>query len=114
MPTLGEVIEVLKEITDPHSLGIHLGIEVYQLDKFEKNFPRDVDRQTTEVIKHWQHNHKGCSWSSLATAVEKMGKHANLVAKLRELHLKAIRSVKLEGSNTVDGITDKKGIILLI
>ena len=86
-PRLGEIVSVLKEITEPYQLGIYLDIETHELDKFEKNFPRNVDRQTIEVIKQWQHNNMDCSWEVLANAVEKMGGHADLVRRLRDMHL---------------------------
>lgn len=110
MPALGDVVSAIKEIKDPHTLGIHLKIEDHHLEEFERNFPRDVNRQTTEVIKHWRRNFKDHSWNSLAAAVEKMERHGNLVTRLRELHSEAIRNAKLkEDKNIVDGCATKKG-----
>ena len=83
-PPLGDIISSLEEITKPHKLGIHLGIETHKLENIEENYPRDVDRQMTEVIKHWQRNNTDCSWGALASAVEKMGGHGNLVKRLRD------------------------------
>jgi hypothetical protein len=80
----GEIISALKEITKPHKLGMHLGIESYELEKIEENFPRDVDRQMAEVIEYWLRNSSDCSWEALARAVEKMGGHGNLVEKPRD------------------------------
>ena len=40
-----------------------------------------------EVIKYWLRNSSDCSWGALATAVEKMGGHGNLVEKLKDKHL---------------------------
>ena len=93
VPKLGDIISALKEITDPHELGIHLGIEAYELEKFEKNYPRDVERQKLEAIKHWQRNFKS-SWEALADAVEKMGNHRNLAEQLRDMHLEAVKNVE--------------------
>jgi hypothetical protein len=83
-PQFGEIISALKEITDPYKLGVQLGIVPHELKKIEKNFPRDVDRQMTEVIEYWQRNSSDCSWEALASAVDKMGGHGNLVKKLRD------------------------------
>ena len=89
---LEDTVSALEEITKPHKLGIHLGIETHKLEKIEENHPRDVDRQMTEVIKHWQRNSSDCSWGTLANAVEKMGKHGNLVKKLRVRHKEALKT----------------------
>ena len=86
IPELGKIIEAIKVITDPHQFGIHLGVPAHELDKFEKNYPTNVDRQMTEVIKYWRNNADDCSWRTLANAVERMGAHGNLVKKLREQH----------------------------
>ena len=89
---LGDIVSSLEEITKAHILGIHLGIETHKLEKIEENHPRDVDRQMTEVIKHWQRNNTDCSWEALANAVEKMGEHENLVKRLRDRHLDTLNS----------------------
>ena len=36
---------------------------------------------------HWLRNSSDCSWEALATAVEKMGGHENLMKKLKDKHL---------------------------
>ena len=100
-PKLGDIISTIKPISNPYELGIHLGIEGHELDKIEKNYPRDVERQKLEAIKYWQRNFN-CSWEALADAVEKMQCHRNLVKLLRE---KAVRNVE---TGTVDK-TPKKG-----
>ena len=87
-PQLGEIIPVIKEITDPYRLGVQLGIEPPELKKIEKNYPQDVDRQMVEVIEYWLRNSSDCSWGALAIAVEKMGGHGNLVQGLKDRHLK--------------------------
>ena len=92
-PLLGNIVSALEEITKPHKLGIHLGIETHKLEKIEENHPRDVDRQMTEVIKHWLRNNSDCSWGALASAVEKMGGHGNLVKRLRDRHKEALKTV---------------------
>ena len=78
----------LKVITEPHQLGIYLSVPTHELEKFEKNHPKDVDRQMAEVIKYWHNNADDCSWEALANAVEKMGRYDNLVKRLRERHSK--------------------------
>ena len=86
-PQLGEIISAIKEIMDPYTLGVQLGIESHELKKIEKNYPQDLDRQMAEVIEYWLHNSSDCTWGALASAVEKMGGHGNLVKELRGKHL---------------------------
>ena len=78
------VLIVLKEFTKPYQLGIQLGIDPSELDEIEKDHPRDVDRQKTEMIKYWLHNLPDASWATLANAMERMGGHAWLVEALRK------------------------------
>ena len=66
---------------------MQLGIEPHELEKIERNHPRDVDRQMAEVIDYWLRNNSDCSWGALASAVEKMGGHQNLVKELRDRNL---------------------------
>ena len=34
-----DIVSSLEEITKPHKLGMHLGIETYKLEKIEENYP---------------------------------------------------------------------------
>ena len=43
-----------------------------------------------EVIAYWLRNNN-CSWGALASVVEKMGGHGNLVKRLRDKHLEALK-----------------------
>ena len=81
---LADVLSELTEITKPYQLGIQLKIDLAELDAIEKNHPRDIDRQKTEVIKYWLRNSPDPSWTTLAKAVERMRGHAGLVERLRE------------------------------
>ena len=87
-----DIDSALEEITDPHRLGMFLNIKPHKLEKFEKNYPRDIDRQKSEVIKYWLRNSKDCSWEVLANAVERMGGHGNLVKRLRDMHLEVLKT----------------------
>ena len=91
-PQLGDIVSALKEITKPYLLGIHLGIKEHELKRIEENYLRDVDRQMAEVINYWLRNNTECSWEALASAVEKMGGHGNLVKRLRDRHLGALKT----------------------
>ena len=81
---LADVLAALTEVTRPYQLGIQLKIDSSELDSIEKNHPRDIDRQKTEVVKYWLRNSPDASWTTLANAVERMGGYARLVKTLRE------------------------------
>jgi hypothetical protein len=81
---LAEVLAALKEGIKPYKLGIQLKIDSSELDEIERNHPKDIDRQKTEVVKCWLRNSSDASWTTLANAVERMGGHARLVKSLRE------------------------------
>ena len=84
-PTVSDIVEELSEITDPHRLGMHLGLKEEDLKKIETDHPA-TERRKSEIIYHWKRNQfKPYSWKALADAVEKMGGHAILVEKLRAL-----------------------------
>ena len=73
---LGDILAFLQGFTEPYQLGIQLKIDPSKLDEIEKN--------QTEVIKHWLRNSSNVSWTSLATAVERVGGYGNVVETLRE------------------------------
>ena len=91
-PQLRDIVLVLKEITNPYLLGIHLGIKPYELEKIEKNYPQDVDTQMAKLIAYWLSDNTDCSWGALASAVEKMGGHGNLVEILRDRNKEALKT----------------------
>ena len=76
---LADVLAALTEVTKPYELGIQLKIDLAELDTIEKDYPRDIGRQKTEVIKYWLRNSQDTLWTTLANAVERMGGHAKLV-----------------------------------
>ena len=81
---LADVVAELKEVTKPYQLGIQLKIDSSKLKVIEKDYPRDIDRQKTEVIEYWLRNSPDPSWTTLASAVERMGGYTKLVEALRE------------------------------
>ena len=81
---LADVLAALFEVTKPYQLGIQLKIDTSELDTIERNHPKDIDRQKTEVIKYWLRNSPDPSWTTLASALERMGGYAMLGKTLRE------------------------------
>ena len=80
---LADVLAAIVEVTRPYQLGIQLKIDSSELDTIEKNHPGDIDRQKTEVVKYWLRNSPEASWTTLASAVERMGGHSKLAETLR-------------------------------
>ena len=89
---LKDVVAILKEVTEPYSLGIQLSIDTSILKKIERDHPGKIDRQKTEVIEYWLHNSSDASWKSLTDAAEGMGGHARLVETLKERRNKVVRN----------------------
>ena len=81
---LSNILAALKEVTEPYQLGIQLEINSSILKAIERNHPRDIDRQKTEMIEYWLRNSPDASWTTLANGVEGMGGYANVVETLRE------------------------------
>ena len=96
-----EIEPLLREITDTYHLGIHLGVPAEKVKGFEKEHPRDVARQRTEIVSYWRDNCDSATWDGLAEAVDKLGDHGNLVRKLRE---RAQESSCLDGDIISEGI----------
>ena len=84
---VGEVESELKEINKPYQLGVHLRVPSEHLERFEEEHRDDITRQRVEleVITYWLRNFADASWNTLAAAVERIGGHNLLVAKLRDL-----------------------------
>ena len=85
---LANILAALTEVTKPYQLGIQLKIDSSILKVIERDYS-DINRQKTEVIEHWLRNSPDASWTTLANAVERMGKYARLTEKLKN---KGIRS----------------------
>ena len=81
---LADVLVALTEVTKPYQLGVQLRVDLAELDSIKKNHLKDISRQKTEVIKYWLRNSPDASWTTLASAVERMGGHARLALRLRE------------------------------
>lgn len=65
-----------------HALGILLNVPEDKLEEFEANYPRDVARCLTEVIKHWIRTGKA-EWKVLWKALCDNSSTENLGKKIR-------------------------------
>jgi len=86
IPTINKILSETREVTDWHSLGIHLEITPENLSQIERNHSGDTERCKTEVVKLWLRNTQERTWDRLAQAVDEMGEHTNLVQTLRKKH----------------------------
>ena len=50
---LADILAAITEVSKPYQLGIQLKIDLAELDKIDRSYCEDIDRQKTEVIKYW-------------------------------------------------------------
>jgi hypothetical protein len=62
-------------------LAIQLGLEKYELDTIQKNYPTDVHRQTLQVFDEWKRKSKKCSWGFLLDALRAPAVQLNSLAR---------------------------------
>lgn len=85
-PSVKEVLNETKEVTEWYSLGIQLDIKCDVLDQIGRNYNGDAERCKTEVLKFWLRNTEERTWGRLVQAIDQMGGHAILVQSLRKTH----------------------------
>ena len=85
LPSLMNILPLLKDINNIVPLGVHLAIPLPKLHQIEKENKDDLERQKIEMIHFWLGNYRDCSWGRLAEAVKHLGGHDQLVSKLNEL-----------------------------
>lgn len=71
---IANLLEVLAEVTDWYSLGIHLGLKPYQLNIIEKNYPGDNERQKSEMLSLYGSSVNKFDWREIIVALTKMKK----------------------------------------
>ena len=83
LPKLSEVVHILKPLSDKYfDLGIQLQLDHKKLKKIEREYA-DQERRFNETIILWRDSPGECSWSALATAVERVGGHDKLAKALK-------------------------------
>lgn len=78
---LALLVNELSDVTDPHGLGIHLGITPARVTIIVKNAAGDIDRQKSEILTHWLKSDPDASWLKLAQALRKID-HVRLANSL--------------------------------
>lgn len=78
----------LKEVTDPHSLGIKLGMESSAVTRILQDAGSTTERQKSGILDHWLRNDSNASWPTLVKALKGMdhGRLAERLAKNYGLH----------------------------
>ena len=84
LPKLSEVVHILKPLSDKYfDLGIQLQLDHKKLKKIEREYA-DQERRFNETIILWRDSPGECSWSTLATAVERIGGHDKIAKELSD------------------------------
>ena len=76
----------LKEVTDPHRLGIDLGIQSYGVTTLLKNAKDDINRQKSDVVEHWLKNDSDSSWKALVKTLRNID-HVRLANRLERTYI---------------------------
>ena len=70
----------LHSVTDPHALGIKLGIESSDVTRILQD-AGGTERQKTGILDHWLKNDLNASWATLVKALKQIN-HGVLAEKL--------------------------------
>lgn len=85
-PTLKDLVNVLREVTNIHGLGIQLEVPSANLREFEANYPQNLERQRIELAEFWLRTQVNASWNLLAEALHNNG-DVSLSAKIKKTYL---------------------------
>ena len=77
----------LSDVTDPHKLGINLGINPAQVTILLKNATGDIERQKSNVLEHWLNNDLEASWPTLVKTLRNIN-HVALGDRLEKKYTK--------------------------
>ncbi len=68
-PLLKDLIKELDSVFTWQLLMINLGVNKYENDKIERNFPSDIDRQKQEVFDKWLRMKPDACWKDVIDAL---------------------------------------------
>ena len=71
----------LHEVTDPHTLGIKLGIQSSDVTQILQDARGTTEREKTGILDHWLKNDRNASWATLVKVLKQMN-HGVLAEKL--------------------------------
>ena len=95
---LALLLEELKEVTEPHILGINLGISPDKVKILIQDANGGTEREKSEVVEHWLKNDNHPSWSTLIDALKKSD-HVRLAERLKNKYA-ASASSEAGGTHT--------------
>ena len=75
----------LKEVIDPHILGIKLGIESSTVAQILQDVGNTTERQKSGILDHWLKNDSNASWPTLVKALKEMD-HKRLAEGLEKTY----------------------------
>ena len=92
-PGLRDFLEALEDVNDWHTLGIHLRLDVTQLDQIEEQYfaAHGHRRCKTKMIELWLKVKHDASWYMLIKALKKI-KEESLAKRLTEKYLSGTSS----------------------
>lgn len=76
----------LKEVTDPHKLGIKLGIDPSTVTKILQDAGNDTERKKSKILENWLKNDSKASWPTLVKALKEMNDHGRLAEELAKTY----------------------------
>ena len=82
----------LKEVTDPHRLGIKLGIESSDVTRIIQDAGSDTEKQKTGILDHWLKNDSNASWPTLVKALKEMD-HKRLAERLEKTYCVQVKYI---------------------
>ena len=68
-PSVRSLTSELHQIVDWQLLLLKLGMEKHEIDKIERNFPQDVDRQKLEALALWLRETPDACWKYVIAAL---------------------------------------------
>ena len=71
VPKVGDLSSELKTVTDWHKLGIHLGLQTYELMQIERDHHGN-ERQKREMLDLWLRRKPDAGWRDVVSALEEM------------------------------------------
>ena len=75
----------LREVTDPRTLGIKLGIEPSCVTRILQDSGGTTELKVSGILDHWLKNDLNASWPTLVKALKEMN-HRRLAEKLAKEH----------------------------
>ena len=71
VPKVGDLSSELRTVTDWHKLGIHLGLQTYELIQIERDHHGN-ERRKQEMLNLWLRRKPDAGWRDVVSALEEM------------------------------------------